>query len=367
MGETFTDRIEETRKLTANLTHGINTMIISPRRMGKTSLVEKVLSGVDRNNFCIVRMDAFKCRSERDFAEAFAAAVIKGTSNKLDELMSNAKKFLSHFVPKFSFGQDPINDISLTFDYIEHSSPVEEILDLPEKIASEKRMHVIISIDEFQQIGEFQDSLSFQKKLRSIWQHHQNVTYCLYGSKKHMMEQIFMHESYPFYRFGDIMYLKKINREDWIPFICQRFEATGKHISETLASLVCDKTECYSSYVQHLAWLVWINTETESTHDVVEQSVEGLLDAYESLFIQQTESLTEYQMNFLHAITDGVHQGFSQAALCKKYHLGSSANIIRLKKSLKEKDLIDSTRPNWIEMSDPILALWLKRRIWNSI
>lgn len=41
----------------------------------------------------------------------------------------------------------------------------------------------------------------------------------------------------------------------------------------------------------------------------------------------------------------------------------TSANINRLKKSLKEKDLIDSPRANCIELSDPILKLWLKKRI----
>jgi len=94
------------------------------------------------------------------------------------------------------------------------------------------------------------------KKLRSVWQLQSHVSYCLYGSKKHILEQMFQNASYPFYRFGDFFYLNKISEKDWVEYICQRFESTGKHISEELAREICQVTDRYSSYVQQLAWFV---------------------------------------------------------------------------------------------------------------
>lgn len=93
--------------------------------------------------------------------------------------------------------------------------------------------------------------------------------------------------------------------------------------------------------------------------------IDRLLDACEPLFIQQTEDLSAYQMNFLHAITNGVHTGFTQTAILETYRLGTAANVTRLKKSLMVKDLITTPAPKHLEMSDPILALWLKRRVWK--
>ena len=49
----------------------------------------------------------------------------------------------------------------------------------------------------------------------------------------------------------------------------------------------------------------------------------------------------------------------------KKYRLGIATNVTRLKKSLMMKDLITISAPKHLEMSDPILALWLKRRVWK--
>lgn len=365
-GNKFTDRKEETETLRMNFLYGVNTIIISPRRMGKTSLVEKVVGMTDDPHVRIAKFDAFGCRSEQDFVDAFATAVMKATSNKWEEWMENAKIFLSRFVPKVSFGQDPMNDFSVSLEYNPSNHSTEDILQLPEVIAQEKGVRIVVCIDEFQQIGEFSDSLTFQKKLRSVWQLQSHVSYCLYGSKKHMMERIFLNRSYPFYRFGDIIYLKKIAEEDWVNFICERFEATGKHISRELAHEICLTTECYSSYVQQLAWLVWLRTDDEASSDDLQQAINRLLDTCESLFIQQTESLSEYQMNFLRALTEGVHTSFTQQAVLKKYRLGTSANIARLKKALVEKDLIDTTAPNYLEISDPILSLWLRKRVWRS-
>lgn len=139
-GETFTDRREETENLRQNLTHGVNTIIISPRRLGKTSLVDKVASLIDGNQCRVVRMDAFACRSERDFANAFATAVMKATATKVEEWVENVKTFLSHLVPKISFSPEPQNEFALSIEYDGSSESLEEVLALPERIAQKTDM-----------------------------------------------------------------------------------------------------------------------------------------------------------------------------------------------------------------------------------
>lgn len=365
-GDTFTDRKEETNRLKMNFLYGVNTILISPRRMGKTSLVEKVCSLVESDTLKIAKIDAFGCRSENDFINAFATAVVRATSSKWEEWMENAKTFLSRFIPKISIGQDPLTDFSIALEYNRANTVTEDILQLPETIAKQKGIKIVICIDEFQQIADFPDSITFQKKLRSVWQLQSNVSYCLYGSKKHMMEKMFQSQSHPFYRFGDLFYLDKISETDWVEYICDRFRVTGKEISRELASEICTVTDRYSSYVQQLAWLVWLRTDKHATKEDVEFGIDRMLDACEPLFIQQTESLSAYQMNFLRALANDVHTGFTRSEILDTYQLGTAANISRLKKALTEKDLIMMTAPKKLEISDPILALWLKRRVWKS-
>ena len=365
-GDAFTDRKEETKRLKMNFLYGVNTILISPRRMCKTSLVDKACGLVKSDSVKIAKMDAFGCRSAADFVDSFATAVIQATSSKWEEWIENAKTFLSRFVPKVTFGQDPVNDFSISFEYNTGNNVVEEILRLPERIASQKSCRLVVCVDEFQQIGEFPDSLTFQKKLRSVWQLQSHVSYCLYGSKKHMMENMFQRQDYPFYRFGDLFYLGKISESDWIEYIRGRFEITGKEISVELARRICEVTERYSSYVQQLAWFVWLRCGNAVTAEDVEFGIDCLLDACEPLFIQQTESLSAYQMNFLHLLADGIHSGFTRTSVLGSYRLGTAANITRIKKGLMEKELITISGPMAYEISDPILSLWLKRRVWKK-
>ena len=161
-GDSFTDRREETERLKANFTYGVNTILISPRRMGKTSLVDKVCSLVESEDIRIARIDAFGCRSENDFINAFATAVVRATSSKWEEWMENAKVFLSRFVPKISIGQDPLTDFSLALEYNAGNNTTEEVLRLPEMIARSKGCHIVVCIDEIDVFGGYEtDSLVF--------------------------------------------------------------------------------------------------------------------------------------------------------------------------------------------------------------
>ena len=90
-GDNFTDREKETERLLLNFRHGVNTVLISPRRWGKTSLVQKVSRLAQSDNLKIVYIDIFSCRSDRDFYDAFASAVLKQTSSKVDEWLENIK------------------------------------------------------------------------------------------------------------------------------------------------------------------------------------------------------------------------------------------------------------------------------------
>lgn len=361
-GDNFTDRKKDTERLLLNFQHGVNTVLISPRRWGKTSLVQKVCHLAQSDKLKVVYLDIFSCRSDKDFYDAFAAAVLKQTSSKLDEWLENIKLFLSRVSSKISIGTDPMTDFSISLEMNPKREDVEEILQLPEKIAQKKGFNIVICIDEFQQIAEFKDSKTFQKRLRTVWQLQKSVSYCLFGSKKHLMNELFEKKSLPFYKFGDAIYLSKIGTADWVDYICRRFIVTGKVITKELAERICKMVDNHSSYVQQLAWLVWIRTDQLATINDLEAAYQDIIEQNTPLFEKQTESLTTYQMNFLRAIIDGVHSEFTTQETLNKYQLGSSANVAIVKKALVKKELIEVEKRQ-IVISDPLLAVWLKKEL----
>ena len=361
-GENFTDRKNETARLLTNFRHGVNTVLISPRRWGKTSLVQKVAALAQSDDLRVVYLDIFSCRSDKEFYNAFASAVLRQTSSKWKEWVENAKSFLSRIRPKISFGSDSVAEFTVSLEMDPQSDDVAEILQLPEKIAQEKGVKIVVCIDEFQQIAEFKDSKTFQKRLRTVWQLQKNVSYCLFGSKKHLMNELFEKKSLPFYKFGDAIYLQRIPATDWVDYICERFKATGKTISPELAERACVAVECHSSYVQQLAWLIWVNTDKIATEKDFEEAYRDILAQNTPLFEKLTENLSSYQMNFLRAIIDGVRKEFSAQEVVQKYKLGSSANVAIVKRALVKKELVEIEKREVI-ISDPLLKVWLKQEL----
>lgn len=361
-GDNFTDRESETVRLLTNFRSGVNTVLISPRRWGKTSLVRKVCRLAQTDELKIVYLDIFSCRSDADFYDAFASAVLKQTSTKVEEWMENIRQFLSRISPKISLGADPAADFSLSLELTPKREGIDEILQLPEKIAEKKGCRIVVCIDEFQQIGEFKDSKTFQKRLRSVWQLQKHVSYCLFGSKKHLMNELFECKSLPFYKFGDAIYLQKIATADWVGYIRSRFEATGKSIPAELAEEICRRVDNHSSYVQQLAWLVWTRTGKEAIRQELEAAFQDIIDQNTPLFEKQTESLTSFQMNFLRAIIDGVHSEFTTQEVMRKYQLGSSANVSIIKRALIKKELIEIDKRKAV-IPDPIMKVWLQREL----
>lgn len=359
-GENFTDRVRETKRLKLNFENGLNTVLISPRRMGKTSLIKKVQASIINPKIKVIYMDVYDCRSEYDFYNKFAALILQETAGKMEQALENAKQFLLRISPKISFSPDPTTDFSLSLGITPQSHTPEEILNLPERIAQKHDIHIVVCIDEFQQIGEFPDSLAVQKRLRSVWQHQQNVSYCLFGSKKHLMANLFQNKHMPFYQFGEMIFLDKIPTEDWIKYITKQFDSRGKHISPELALKICEAVDNYSSYVQQLSWNVFAETEKEVTEKTLSIAIDELFAQSSALFMQQIEGLTTFQMNFIRAICSGIHTGFGTQATLQNFNLGTKSNLSRIKTSLTEKEIIETINGQ-VYLADPVFELWFRK------
>lgn len=359
----FTDRENETKRLLLNFENGLNTIIISPRRWGKTSLVNRVSELMkDNQQIQIVRMDAFSVRTQEDFYRMFATEIIKQTATRTEELLENAKRFLSSLVPVITMSADPMNPVSFSLKSVNRNFG-EDVLTLPERIAKERGIHLIICIDEFQQIGELSDSITFQKKLRSVWQHQHSVSYCLYGSKRHLLMNMFGKRSYPFYKFGDMLFLERIPIEYWYEYIQSRFEHAEKHIDTPFIDDIYAYVDGNSSYVQQMSWLVWTRTEKEVNEEILEDAKQDLLRQNHALFMEQINSLTSYQLHFIRAIMAGKDQEINRKEIIEEFELGSSANIATIKKALQKKELIEIEGKN-ISFSDPIFIHWLRQNTY---
>ena len=320
--KSFTDREKDRAKLNSNLVSGINTMIISPRRWGKSSLVAKVFQDIHRkaNTTKTVIIDLFSVTSEEEFLEIFAKEIIKASSSKWEDWAKSGKELFKQLIPKVSFGVDPISDFSISFDWEELRKNRSEILNLPETIARKRKINFVIGLDEFQNLSNFNDYENLEKSIRAVWQRQNNVTYCLFGSKRHMMSNIFDNAASPFYRFGDIMLLQKITTEKWVKYIYRGFASSGKSIEKSFAKLIANLMKNHSWYVQQLSHYTWNLTLGAVTEKGIKKALEEVIYANAPLYQQEIEQLSRTQLNLLKAIVNN-EKKLGGAAVMNKYQL----------------------------------------------
>lgn len=364
VSDLFTDREAERERLAANIRNHVSTVLISPRRWGKSSLVRQVAVDMARDKkvrFCFI--DLFKTLNEEEFYAHFAKAVIEAASTKLDDRVADIKSFLKRLVPFIQVGIDPYSEIKFTAEWKDLERSRDDILNLPEKLSKAKGITLVVCLDEFQSIDRFADPLAFQQRLRANWQHHQQAVYCLYGSKRHLMMEIFTGYDRPFYRFGDLMLIGKIERRYWVEYIPERFRAGGKRISKELAEVIAANMGDHPYGVQQLAYATYLLSGKTCKQQDVDAALEQLLDQYTMLYQQLVEQMTLPQLGYLKALAAGETR-FSSKEVLTRYALGTSGNVKRIREALQSKDVLDF-EGEMTEWLDPLFQVWMTQRYWS--
>jgi uncharacterized protein len=334
----FCNRTKEIARLKQAFTDSQNVVLISPRRWGKSSLVNESISRY-KGKLLVSHTDCFGITSPEQFLEVYLKSILK-TESKLANLANNAKQFLKTIGPYVSFSVGELEEVKIGLSLPKGKLDATEILSLPQRLAEAKGIPFLVCVDEFQKIQEWPEGGKFLEKLRSVWQKHQGVSYCLYGSKRHLMSGIFNDSSKPFFRFGDTLFLEKIGVDHWVKFMVDQFSGSRKKITAERAIQLVEMVKSHSYYVQYLCRLCWNNSEKEITESVIKESFEQLLADMLNLFRAQTENLTRYQVNYLKAFISGERK-MSSSRVISHYQLGSPGNIKRIEKSLQDSEIMD--------------------------
>ena len=361
--DNFIDRVEDRKQLKTFLGGGINVMLISPRRWGKSSLVKAAMEELKQEDkqIRVCYLDASRIISEEEFYNKFAIAVIEAASSTLEKKWADFKQYVQALIPGVKLKASAFDavEMEMELNFAPLKDSAERVLQLPEQISIDKGLHIIVCIDEFQQLSYLPNWKKMEATMRSVWQHQHHANYCLYGSKRHMMMDIFNNSNNPFYRFGQVLYMKKIEKQYWMPYIIEGFTKTGKHISEELASMICDIAQCHSWYVQQFSLFVWMNTETEVTEEIVNRQLQVVIDTNADMFAKDIENLAASQVAMLRAVSAGETQ-FNAKEVVERYGLGAPRTITLNKKTLIKRDIIEVNGEGY-QFVDPVYALWFKR------
>ncbi|MCB0736218.1 MAG: ATP-binding protein [Bacteroidetes bacterium] len=353
--EYFCDREKETKLIIDGIKNGRNQVVYGWRRLGKSALLFHVLSEMEKQKHLGIYVDLYGTKSLAQATENIADAIInatqgqKGISQKLAQLVGRLGASLSFdpftAMPKLSFG---IN---------QHQEKGEQNLLALYKYLSSEYKKVIVVLDEFQQITQYENSINPEAVFRSLMQQFPNIRFIYSGSQRNLMLSMFNDSNRPFYRSCELLLIEEIAIKAYSPFILEKMNKRGQKITSEQIETIYQWTNGQTLYIQMVCNKLFARNKKVDN--------EALLSTFKELIEQQShyfqhinELLTRKQSDLMRAIAiEGVAASPTANDFLNKHQLGTSGTITRTLNSLVSKTLVIKTTTGY-RLHDTLLSRW---------
>lgn len=342
-GDYFTDRREELETIKRVMDSENHLILISPRRFGKTSLVNRAVEQMGRP---CVAINMQKIVSSSDFAATILKEVFK--QHKWEKLKHVISRF--RVVPMVT--TNPVTgSVDVAFQpTVSPMVALEDAFSLLEAISTAER-RLIVVLDEFQEIAGLEKGID--KKLRAIMQGQTGINYILLGSQESMMTEIFERKKSPFYHFGQLMRLKKIPYDDFFKYVVERLPLVEGSDRTEIAVAILERTKCHPYYTQQLSAQVWdIMEHGEMADDVVEQAAGYIMNVHDLDFERLWVGFNNTDKRIMQNICRGLKPQADRS-------LPTSTVYSSLKRLMKAGYVI---RNGEYELEDPFFRKWICER-----
>ena len=355
----FCDRIVETEELIGNLQNRRNTMLISPRRIGKTGLIKNAfhkLKEIEKDAICIY-VDIFSTKNQQEFVQVLGSAITQDVLSRGQRAMKNLLEFFGSWRPVF--GQDPYTGTPTISISIEPSQSTVSLKSIFDYLSLSKR-EVYIAIDEFQQITKYPET-GIEALLRSHIQFIPNAHFVFSGSKRRLMTQLFNSPERPFYQSTVSMGLEPLHEEIYYDFTRRFFEAKKGSFSQEMFHHVYHRFDGVTRSIQLMLNRLYETEKNVCSEAQINEAILHIVNQSSMQYEELINLLTDNQLSLMKAIAqEGCVVSPQGDEFIKRYNLPSASSIKTALDVLLDKDLVYRTQTGYI-IYDHFLAIWLRR------
>ena len=361
-GEYFTGRAEELDALVARMRDGINVVLVSPRRYGKTSLHRAATARLQgrRPAGAVVEVNLLRAASPSRFAGLLTAGAYHLPGARWARARQAVPEFLRRVRVTPSVTFDPSGNPRFGFDAAMSGTDLEAVLaDVYSLLAEEsERRPAALILDEFQAVSRIGPDLP--DTLKGLADEHPSVSLVLAGSKRHLMEQLVLHQEAPLYGLAQRLALGPIPRAEMLPYLTERAAAAGKVMDVDTAAYLFDLAGPVPNDVQHLAY---DSFEAASGLHIDQAAVDaGMARAVSHdavLFAEQLGRLSPGQARVLAAVAASPPAEPYSAAFARSVGLATGSSVRKALAPLLDNDDVVE-RDGRLTVADPFFAAWLR-------
>jgi hypothetical protein len=364
----FVDREQELERLTGDLLAAQKIFLISPRRYGKSSLVQQALRASAKRGALAIDVTVSSYSSYVAFLEGYARALLT-IEAKADRVRAWLSELLGSLHPELRV--EAGSRLSLSFPAARTKSDIsrlaEAVFALPARIADMRRRPLAVALDEFQAINAFDEgSHEVEHSLRAAIQHQRQVGYVFSGSEPTLMERM-LSRSRPFYKAGPVLRLERIPGDQFAEFVDERFQKTGFRPDPGLGGAIVELAGNLPYDVQRLAHETWDDARAEGARRVgledLHATLRRLLNEHHAIFEAMWQRLTVPQRGALRAVVLEDGRELLSADVRARHRLSGPSSVQASLAALVRDDVLSREGGRYIVV-DSLLREWVARRTY---
>lgn len=356
----FCDRESELKLLRARMEQGIHVFVLSPRRYGKTSLLQRARAGAISDGAVVGYANLLFATSEGEVATALLSAAVNAASGRArarrscDDLLRRIR-----VVPSISY--DAAGQVRLTVEPALARKSWQIILDdavaLLQRVAEHQPAALII--DEFQTVADI-GSQGMGGVFKAIADELTSASLVFSGSHLGVMERLTAKRGAPLYGMGERLVIDVIPESKMVPYLQRRAKVVNRRMPVGTARQIYQRAGTVPHYVQYLALAAVEATPAGEavTEDRVDQGIAEVVSRQASDFADRVEPLAASQQRILRTLARGpVRKVYAQAFL-DEVDVSNANGVTQALRSLEAAELIQRQSGSWTVV-DPFLARWL--------
>jgi AAA+ ATPase superfamily predicted ATPase len=352
----FCNRVQEQNRLKANIRACRHTILVAPRRYGKTSLAFKVLTN---ENYLHVKADFLLASSEESVESILLCAVGRLIGQLIPfqkRAMDKIREFMGSLSPRFVLSSD-----GPYVEFLPTQKPRQALVDCLiglDRLAVDQGKTVVVFLDEFQQLASLKDNEAIEAAIRHAAQSARNTSYIFSGSNRHLLTLMFQDSSRPLYHLCDQITLTRIAREHYEPFIQHASRQKWNALFPLAAlEMIFERTELHPYYMNVLCARLWTMDQLPTLDDVKEHWLQYVAEQ-SSRVASELSELSPNQRGLIHALAYHPSKQLTSKTFLQKIKL-ASASAIQALKQLQEKDLILRDEDGVLRLLDPVIQCYI--------
>lgn len=354
--EYFCDREQETDKLVTALHNGWNVSMISPRRLGKTGLILHTFDKLEGSGISCFYIDIYSTKNLTEFVEKLANAIVGKLDTPFEKAVKKVSELFSAFRPTMSI-DSRTGDPSFSFDILPRQAKAS--LETTFEYVKQSGKKCIIAIDEFQQILNYPET-GTEAMLRSIIQFLPTVRFVFAGSRLHMMQEMFLSPSHPFFRSTQVMELHEIAENKYLVFANHFFKEQNREMSADDFHKLYSAVDGQTFYVQAILNKIYSHPsspiDAQLVHDCLWEAIEEQIGAFQFVYGALSENLA---MVLKAVAKEGNVEEPTGKDFLEKNKLPSKSSVKSAIDSLVKKQLLYKDSNRGYIVYDRFMGIWL--------